>query len=168
MNPGPQLHRSIIFWAGLVIILFTCWAWRDSREYSSSVYGNSGSLESALQGLHIDWWSNPHHSYLDWHFHRSHMSPDDFSARWQRDFFPPPFLVRHQSTPDPESHTLDPNVMADAMQLHLNGGNPGSGMAFIPYWLIVLALLITWTALLFLRARRRRRTITPPLGEGTS
>ena len=87
--------------------------------------------------------------------------------RWRSHLLPRPFSLRHLHGPD--DAFSDWSVLKDYRQWEVNFTGPGSWAIFIPYWLILLPITLTWILLLLFRARRRRRrAITPALSEGTS
>ncbi|MEK7953626.1 hypothetical protein [Luteolibacter soli] len=151
---GLALRRSLTFWAGLLVIVFTFWAWRDSSSRTSSLHGIRGSAQSAVNGLHIEWGAN---WYEQWGIYRKNLPANEANSKWQRDFFPLPIFVHHE--PNQENAFLDWTVLKSAMQARVNLGGPSSWSIFLPYWIIMLALAITWSALLLRRARRQRRAL---------
>ena len=159
MNPGPQLHRSLTFWAGLIVITFTCWAWWDSCHHDSLLYWKQLSAQSRHHALKISRENLFHLRRIDT---ARRPSGHLFHGR-PRDVFPAPFLVHAEKALPFEKPSLS-TPLKEVEQLYTNTYGPGSWCLFLPYWLILLTLLLTWTALLFLRARRRRRAlVTPPL-----
>ncbi|RYD31809.1 MAG: hypothetical protein EOP87_14020 [Verrucomicrobiaceae bacterium] len=153
MNPGPQLRRSLTFWAGLITILFICFAWWDSRSHITLVHWKQVEVNSTLHGLlisRIPPWKEP------LHFRRRDRGPDSDLALFSP--FDPPFLVRKKTTYEPHSTTRSPLEVNQQGIVDLFG--PGTWILHLPYWLIVLPLLLTWNALLIARARRRKRSIT--------
>ena len=101
----PALHRSLIFWAGLLVITFTCWAWWDSCSYISGFQWNKFSAASAPHRITIC-------QYVGGNFvligtrkpvPRSRVAP-------QPGPFPPPFLVRSHSGRTKTSHPVKESV----------------------------------------------------------
>jgi hypothetical protein len=139
------LHRSIIFWAGILVIAFIGWAWIDSRSHQSRILGLQLSAASTNHGIFIT---------------RQAGATSDFSAyrapsRSSNEPYRAPFLVRSRAT-NPEIPDVIPSlkewsqIMADHFPL-------GTWTFYLPYWLILLALPIPWVLLLLWRARRLKR-----------
>ena len=152
MNPGPRLHRSLTFWAGLLLIIFTCLAWWDSSHHDSQLRWQQSTANSTARGILISR-SLTAGNYGPIAIRRpASLSPDPSKPR---EVFPSPFLVHAQKTylvtKPPRTRTWK-----QAEQDAINSSGPGSWTILIPCWLILLALLLTWTTLLLFRARRRR------------
>ena len=50
------LHRSIIFWSGILVMAFIVWAWRDSQRYFSPLrIGNvvTANVGSGVMACHV-------------------------------------------------------------------------------------------------------------------
>lgn len=128
-----QLHRSLTFWSGLLVMAFICWAWADSARYTSGIgytaenlrvnlinSGNGGSAVCLLFGRGV-----------------KGAEPWD-SARlpvWE-----------------------EGSIFAMPQILKSDDGLP-STQIFIPHWLLLLAVAVPWAALLLWRAWRRKRAI---------
>jgi len=163
MNPGQQLHRSLTLWAGLITILFTAWMWWDSCTQVTIIQWKQFWTGNVLRGFYI---LRVPHSDNELLFQRVPWVPS--ATQDYHKLFQPPFLAHSEAkegdTPlFPPSGTLQQNQQAS-----VNRRGPGSWCLYIPYWLILPPILLTWTALLIFRARRRQRAITLPPNEGTS
>ena len=151
----PALHRSITFWAGLLVIIFTCWAWWDSCTHATGFQWKQLGASSFGRGIIISrWtsWSGPFQGRRD--------AMPSYPAYGPHEFFPPPFLVRARET-NPLESNLVATSFRDAMQNTADYFGPGSWSLHLPYWLILLALLIPWSLLLLWRARRLKRASLP-------
>jgi hypothetical protein len=139
------LHRSIIFWAGILLILFTCWAWIDSRSHQSRICGKQLSAASANHGIFI---------------HRQAGATFDFAVNREpmpspNEPYRAPFLVHSRAT-DPEMPEDTP-PLKEWCQIMVDNFPLGTWALYLPYWLILIPLILTWLALLSLRARRLKR-----------
>ena len=165
MLPGQKLHRSLTFWTGLITILFTSWAWQDSYSHFSSVSRNQLSIISGFRGIGIEHYITASSS----DFSTMRTPEDDFPVRWTHEHFPLPFFVKAQEIELDYSVQPPPaRSRKEGYQMSLNFAGPGSWALFIPYWLILLPLILTWTALLLFRARRRQRAHSLPHHEEAS
>ena len=152
MTPGLHLHRSLTFWAGLITILFTCGTWRDTCDHEHTLQWSQFSIDSIPHAVLISR-SLTAGNYGPIAIRRpASLSPDPSKPR---EVFPSPFLVHAQKTylvtKPPRTRTWK-----QAEQDAINSSGPGSWTILLPYWLILLTLLLTWTILLLFRARRRR------------
>ena len=151
MNPGPQLHRSLTFWAGLILILFTCWAWRDSCQNFSMLNWKKISATSVSRGFMIARYTGATRPRPE----VERLPATSYFTDLKQEILPAPFLVQYRKAPLPTGHP-DSWTLKQLHEAGTNISGPGSWCLFIPYWLILLSTLLTWTALLFFRARRRR------------
>ena len=147
----PALHRSLIFWAGILVIIFTCWAWRDSYSQVSRLIWKQFTIASAARGIFIDCEPLARQSLT---VERETLST--YPLNWPRETFPSPFLVREEEAAKlPES---EPSSFQASIESAVAETGPGSWSLYLPYWLILLALPIPWIFLLLLRARRLKQT----------
>jgi hypothetical protein len=155
MKPALALHRSLTFWAGILLVAFTCWAWWDASRNQVGCYGRKGALISEARGITLV----SRNARDDFHFwrHRFPYTP----GHSPREFFPSPFFLRHEREPDPDK-LMDPGMTFRALkQLTADSGGPGTWVLYLPYWLILIPLILTWLALLLYRARRLARARLP-------
>jgi hypothetical protein len=149
MRPALALHRSLIFWAGLLVITFTCWAWWDSCHTCSLVQWKQLSSNSVARGITVHRDIGARHA-----FDADRVPVHPYPLGWPRGFLPKPLLLRSQTAPDATTTAPD-NSLQQLVQLELNRLGPGSWTLYLPYWLILLAILIPWSLLLLCRARWR-------------
>ena len=163
MNTGPQLHRSLTLWAGLFFILFTCWAWRDSSRNLSLLRWKQINVASITRGFMI-----ARYTGAEWPHPVTERTPaTSYFTNLHQEFLPAPFLVQH-GIPNFFTRTVGNPTLKQTQQATTNATGIGSWCLFIPYWLILLLIILTWTSLLFLRTRRRKRAIAHTLSEGAS
>ena len=135
-----QFHRSVTFWSGLLVMAFVCWAWWDSLSQLSCIRLSHGEITNAAGGVRA--------TYAG----RGNLSP----------------RMERTSVPTIVGQDENHGVIFEVMDLPtIEWGSPwfwsghGQRQLFIPHWLILLTVAAVWLALLFWRARRRKRTITP-------
>ena len=162
-----QLHRSITFWSGILVIAFLVWAWRDSLHHRSSFsWKSSGGMSC---------WSASNSAGV---LQVGHLQQSD-GERWVK--------VRiYRLTPwnrtpvTPESLRDAREIMAGRLFSYdktMDWGDPRGTLEFmrhgpapmrpLPYFAsegwrishlaVILLSLTLWTALLLWRARRRRK-----------
>jgi hypothetical protein len=138
----PALHRSILFWSGLLVIIFTCWAWRDSGRNQSSIYGKQLMAVSCNHGIMI---IRQVGATFDFRGERAPISipPDPYRS---------PFFVRSRATAPSIPEVIPP--LEELQQLLVDHFPAGTWCLYLPYWLIVLSLPFPWSLLLLWRTRR--------------
>jgi len=152
MNPGPQLHRSLTFWVGLTIILFTSWAWRDSCQNFSMLHWKQINASSFARGFMIARYTGVTQPRPE----TQRLPATSYFAELKQEILPAPFLVQYRKAPLPRG-VLESWTLKEFQQAGTSISGPGSWCIFLPYWLILPPLTLAWTLLLFLRSRRRRR-----------
>ena len=146
------LHRSLTFWAGLLVIAFTCWAWRDSCTHVSGLQWKQIAAANTTHGIII---TRSADAVMPLDHGRKPMPPRRHDLL--SDPFPAPFLVRpHASPPDSAPKQAD-SLLKTGLQLSINYSPPGSWTLYLPYWIILLARLPAWSLLFLWRARRLKR-----------
>ncbi len=142
----PALHRSLLFWAGIFMMVCISWAWRDSCSYRSGLSWKRYGIESSRSGVAFE---HEHDGYDEWTPTRLYW-PD---ALGPTNYFPRPqwVTVKTLSSEDPK----DP--LRERMQVMVNYSGPGSWLILLPYWLILAGAALSWFALLLWRARRGRQ-----------
>lgn len=156
-----QLHRSLIFWSGILIMAFIGWAWRDSMQRSSSMGHGTWDLVSSHAGLQFFPSSG---DAVAWRF--VSRPTNSYPLRVAPQWLPAPHAALSGKTnPEEVSHKVRVTEFASLRQLHDYWLSIRSDMQvyFLPYWLILLAVAFPWLGLLLWRARRRKRAhaITP-------
>ena len=161
-----KLHRSILFWSGLLIIAFLAWAWRDSERQWTIAAKGEFMLNHAWGGLGLDVGVHPPSSSFE--FER--MSVAD-GYRHTPEMFPPPFFLRTSDVTEAESDELWTRLMSDQTgqgapyftvheitKLGAEAKSSPGWTLFIPYWLLILlTALLTAAPLLWLARRRKRK-----------
>ncbi|WP_367871778.1 hypothetical protein [Luteolibacter sp. Populi] len=155
------LHRSLIFWSGILVMGFIVWAWRDSAEHTLRIMRGEWSLSNRRAGMSVQF--HQFGSYLP-AIDRIPGINDPVVFAVFRAFPPPHFLktptgsviqeeIESGTLPDLSEH---PSVRElDKVILH-RAEAPGSWILFIPHWLILTGVAGAWSGLLVWRARRRR------------
>jgi len=154
------LHRSVTFWSGVVVMVFICWAWRDSLSNLSEVVHEIGAIQSVPDGVLVSHGTNEGSGLkLQHEPHRS------FVLEVRRQRLPRPFFLRGKNQPlDDGQGAGKPALTQEAwLRNWISGNPPRVWMLFIPYWVISLFAAIVWTGLLLWRARRRKQASTSPL-----
>ena len=174
------MHRSIIFWSGLLVIGFLGWAWWDSERHWSSADGGRYWGRSAWGGVFIGSrgevppggtgvWPPPTSRPLS--FTRR---PSSATLPHAPETFAPPLFFRVEGLPAAESEAAiarirehdvteapSPFTVREQIILSLSFmNNPGTWTLFLPYWLIIAAAVLPWSVLLVWRARRRKKRMT--------
>ncbi len=156
MKPALALHRSFTFWTGLLLVTFTCWAWWDSCRNASGLYWGQFGAASGARGIVI----SREVAAGAGGFLLERDSAQPYPGDWPRAFFPAPFLVRARKTFH-EGIPIAPPFFREMIQIKADGAGPGSWSLYLPYWLLLLALLIPWSLPLLWRARRLKRASLP-------
>jgi len=151
------LHRSIIFWSGILVMSFLAWAWRDSLSSDTEVRCKDLSLQSYCGGLALNAMPGDH-SWWNWWFRRPPSGYGEFGSA------PQPFFLRGGQE-NADAHTLsiqatkydDFKSLREIEALLIASDPPRHWMLFLPYWLVIAAFTLPWFMLLIWRARRRRR-----------
>lgn len=150
------LHRSITFWSGIIVMVFICWAWRDSKEHWSCSTFKSWHAQHYKSAFIFG--SNDHTTPLRWQ-----RLPASAYPIQEEEYFPAPYLtwgserryVHALTAMQREQRTLREKTLGlmEKAKRHI-------WMSFIPHWLILLAVGAVWLGLLFWRARRRRKVLS--------
>jgi hypothetical protein len=139
-----QLHRSITFWSGILVMGFLVTTWIDSRSNLSYL-----SWVNAQNSLYLEVCN--HRCIFSVYYSAGPGFPGGRSRfEWTR--FPAvgeragdPFDA---SSDDPAEWFPKPFLRATTAVLHETG---------FAHWLLLLAFALPWSALLLWRARRRKR-----------
>ena len=146
-----QLHRSITFWSGLLVMGFVCWAWRDSLGHDSYASWKDLSFANSESRFYISQIPGQSSPFV---------AGREGAERHDLGFhsLPLPFVARGQGAVAPPY----PDDSATFEEWTKRGWNTlpvGSWQLCIPTWLILLAVAIPWTALMLWRVRRRKRAV---------
>jgi len=152
------LHRSITFWSGLLVIAFIGWAWWDSMRHSSWATNSQIALTNEAGAL---WFS--HHgdgATIPTGSARYQLKRTDLNANWPPlKVLPPLCFVRGSYEPDLDYDSVDSYLDLTVQSYKVLPEN--WWVLMIPHWLILLTVAALWLTLLFWRARRRKRVVTP-------
>lgn len=148
-------YRSLIFWAGLLVLGGIAWAWRDSCQMRSSLTWKEWYVGSEESGLTFGWSDVMNSPGLE---RKRYRSP----ARYPALSLSPPFTDRGrglrplddeqfqqtiQDAPDRRTYYLELRAMSAAATVWL----------YVPYWLMIVAVAGVWIVLLGWRWRRSMR-----------
>ena len=167
MTMKLALHRSIIFWSGLLVMGFLAWGWWDSERNWTGLGRNGLSVSNHWSGIRLEFQNEgrakpPVFERIAYSIHFNH-TPEGIVG---------PYFVRPTDWMGAEREKLQEKLYPDDEPVSSFGvydylamsmviAEPGSWTLFIPYWLILLTVAALWLALLFWRARRCKRSITP-------
>ena len=160
-----HLHRSITFWGGLLVMAFIVWAWQDSLQRSSTLWYRFSSLASKWGGIQFaqGTLANPQR------LHVLHEPLTRFPLEQER--LPQPGFHRaaelspelRQALTDVAMGTRKGFRLEEHFKMNMTLAPPGAWALFIPHWLLLLTVVVPWTALLLWRARRRKRAALTPM-----
>ena len=156
------LHRSITFWSGLLMMVFVCWAWRDSMRSRSTAWTNSGgnlNITNGYAGITLrkgGFSTSPPQGFA-----RSGIRSG--GGDWVMfDAFPRLHLVNADSLPEAQHRELlytylDDQAGTITLRDFLLVTSFRGYALHLPHWLILLTVAAVWLLLLFMRARRRNK-----------
>lgn len=185
----PALHRSTTFWFGILVMTFLVWGWWDSTQRGTWLVKSPWLLESFGSGIsferHSDLGVTGRSS--EWRVDREEMKdyPDYYSEllkmRLGRPFFARPLdqgeqnewlnaegsrkYGRKEAELVQMAKSLRPDQDPMEIRYHMDSwsrGAPADWKLFFPYWIILPAFALPWTALLIWLAKRRRRITQAP------
>ncbi|MEK7951829.1 hypothetical protein [Luteolibacter soli] len=143
------LHRSIIFWSGLLVMGFICWAWHDSyflnRFFNHRGYGVS-HMNGGIAMAKITTYLGTRHGSMN------------TSVFYRMETFPPPLFIRSEIPPGgtkPKEAAPNPPFTVKESWTATAKLEAGATRIFIPYWMILSFTALLWLALLLWRAKRR-------------
>lgn len=157
-----KLHRSFIFWAGLLVLAFIAWAWQDSGHMFSAAMRGEWRVSSSRSGIQI--------ARLP--FNDAILQADRSEAEFETPTptFAPPFIVHGLGEEDggidswlSESVEEKPDFRSE-LQFELKYLPVECWTLHAPYWLIMIAVALLW--LLLLAWRWKSATRSP--GSGAS
>lgn len=162
--PRPSLLRSLTFWSGLLLVVFTLWAWRDSVHNWTGWGDGSTYVASRSCGLQIYHRPGPALSHLS--CTRETVSSVSFGGRfpeldsWR--FGRPDFGgyleldTRRELNRTGMLEGRSPDPVVGYFYDIPEDITPGEWLLFIPYWCVVLAVAAVWLGLIYWRYRRIR------------
>ena len=141
-----DLRRSVSFWSGILVIVFLCWAWWMSTRSEIFCQWNCFMVSNTSGGIEVN------SIYSTTGFHRpvyKKASPLPHAA------LPAPFILRGTGSPSAPLPVRQPVSYRDDLELLMTRRDPTAWLVFIPHWLILLAVILPWAALLHWRSKRR-------------
>jgi heme A synthase len=145
-----QLHRSITFWSGLLVMGFVCWAWRDSNRYCSRLSSKSTGLTLIEGAVYVVAQPNPV------------LGPEasrQFTPTTDRTLGSPA-LLWGQALPIPREFdgSVPPLVKwREQVEYRFRFQPTDAFVVILPLWLLLVGVFAIWLSLLLWRARRRKR-----------
>jgi hypothetical protein len=137
----PVLHRSIIFWTGILLMAFIAWVWWQSMNGITMLRGSRLKVFNSSAGLCLTWHKGWHwDTELEW-VH----TPGKFKLVESKEF-----LLSFEAAKTGEGVNPFGKVCWAAAEL--------KSTVFIPYWLILSGCVSLWLGLLLWRARRSGKT----------
>ena len=153
-----QLHRSITFWSGIVVMTFIGWGWWHSMTNHDTlclgrIRGEHGGTGVILRynAAEKDWSARSRKGFtlLQKEWQLVEMRP----VRWEI-YFATPKELHLTRIPSPWQWPTGTMNFS-------TGTRTGFDCAvFIPHWLVLLSVALPWSALLLWRAKRRKRAVT--------
>ena len=142
-------HRSLVFWAGFLVMGFLTWAWGDSCWNFFEVRRGAWLAASFRSGV---FFSRVDRIGSGWKIvHGRADAPLELS---------PPFLVRGQGLEEPPFSQLMIEFRQPASDLKsyyqrvLKYGSKDLTTVYVPYWLIMAVAGVIWMGLLRWRWRK--------------
>ena len=169
-----RLHRSLTFWAGLLVMASLLWGWWDSMRHLTVLRHSDHAMISAGGGLTVSRWDGFWMTGSGFVFEHGTFEGNSESLRevglrwpiylrnsgpvWQERMMTHFLLPGDGKPEDP----LTPLLLAPVM------GGQGDWMLYLPYWLLVLVLPLPWGAMLVWRWQRisRAGAVVMEGGEG--
>ena len=151
-------YRSLVFWAGVIVMGSIMWAWRDSTRHTALMGTTDYGVISGGSGLTVTRWdvsgigSGPMFEYralagdteglrevgLRWPVYLRNSGPEWQERMMRR------FLLPDEGKGDPLGPLL----------LHAVMGGAGFWALYVPYWLVALVAGVLWGGLLVWRWRK--------------
>ncbi|WP_265594271.1 hypothetical protein [Haloferula sp. BvORR071] len=147
------LHRSIIFWSGLLVMGFIVWAWAISYDHRSWVNFESYALANT------EGYASVGHTWIPTQNDAGHSKTRRGQYRYER--VAPPFIARGKEAAISSWPEWGQATYKEVLTLAYSAGPAAAWGVFVPHWLLLLGSLLFWMALLCGRARRRKRMGTP-------
>ncbi len=149
------LHRSIIFWSGLLVMAFVCWAWWKSEQGWVAVTRPGWELSHSHSMIRLE--------RSDEHFWIPAVRSGTGSEGAVREWLPAPLFRSGEEEPGAGALGFSrlPMPMREQVAIYMAGAPREDWVLLVPHWLIVLAVAVPWLGLLVWRGRRRRHIIIP-------
>ncbi|WP_367871793.1 hypothetical protein [Luteolibacter sp. Populi] len=156
----PALHRSLIFWSGILVMGFISWAWRDSLNTRTNPMWGSCMIESGAGALSFTY--RPSGRRPGWECFRNEFSKPSSAL------FPPPHFIRggidHADLKTRQLYLMkyDVKELRELNAMNMIYRTDRDWLVCIPYWMILTGFTIPWLGLLLWRAKRRKRAAGLP------
>jgi hypothetical protein len=152
------LHRSVIFWSGLLVIAFIVWAWRDSVDRAPAAAFHDTILVTVPDGIGICHMHDRNAPFEATYRGHSYSHPEWAACQ-------PAFFIRGggqqlNTREEWESHVKQLQAATNAREFFrppMRVESSRSWLLFIPHWMILLVFVLAWAALLLWRVRRWKR-----------
>lgn len=157
MIASYPIHRSLIFWGGLLVIAFTGWAWMDSRGDDSFVRWRGISVGNVQNGIAVLTSVPGVSNDLEWRRVKS-------SKVFPGELAPPPFFLRGTSDEGvsfPGDVEMKPGTLKEYIRGFMRRRPPEAWCLFLPHWLIMVATAGVTVGLLVWRAGRWSKAQEP-------
>ena len=152
-----QLHRSVTFWSGLLVMGFIVWAWRDSQTHASSARLATVFPSSHASVVMIHYRYNWADFYLA---ERKELNDSEYA--FECPALARPLFARGHAidrADEPIMEDEDFATWVDWLEWSMTSEPKEDWLLVLPYWLILLTCAVPWCGLLIWRARRRRRGV---------
>lgn len=141
------LRRSLIFWAGVLVMGFLAWAWRDSLHYESFYMRGGYVAASSWGGVAVL---------------RDQSLPSDYGRVRGRRIHPlyllqRPFFLRGQGKTGSQEDAGKSPYLDVRQRRDLQNQPPGVWILYLPYWLLLGVVGLAWMGMMIWRARRWKR-----------
>ena len=169
-----RLLRSLIFWSGLLVIVFILFTWWDStRAWSWTTSGN-WALHNADCGVAVSWQASPSRTNSGRHAWQATQAPealaaDPFGDRGEKAsmrFTRPRYFARPEASVNSHVRYLltpghdDPEGRIQSVFFLTIFGTVGDWTFYLPHWCLLAGFTLLWAGLLLWRARRRSKQMT--------
>ena len=157
MIRAPGLLRSVTFWSGILMMVFICWAWRDSNLRPLEFRVKKWHFSQAFSGVTVQRYG----------YYRPEVMWIDFARHFTRHPLPAPLYA--SANGNRSGSWAEINLRTDPVGKSVSEWAPiyfeylprGARLLFIPHWLILLGVAGVWGGLLYERRRRIRKAFAP-------
>lgn len=151
------LHRSLSFWAGLLMIGSISWGWWQSLSQVHFVHWSSLSASNGHGGLLL--------SYVPADRGRELAAGQSKRLQFTLRALPAPFALRGEGGPPASFSNMKKGGPGEEtffafVREGMAYSPPDTWVLFLPHWTLLLVVVALWAALLVWRARLRKRIIT--------
>lgn len=148
------LHRSLIFWSGIFVMIFIGWLWRESERRVTSIDSGLWAINQAQSAVMILRTGTVRTRSPAFHHDRIEQS-------FTIDFFPAPLFMRSRgeaaSYNQHRAQQRSGPTMRQSIIWNLTHTGEGTVIFYLPHWLILLTFASAWAGVLVWRSRRIRR-----------